>query len=228
MADFDAEIARLETQLAGLEGSLGGLQGVTGAFRRELDGVGGSLRDAGRDATGMSRSLSSSIGRAFEGLVFDGKKLSETLAGVGRSLSSSALSQALGPVQKSIGSALSGGLQAVLGGLSPFAEGAAFSSGRVAAFARGGVAAFARGGVVDGPTHFPMRGGVGLMGEAGPEAIMPLARGADGRLGVRGGGGGAVSVTMHISTPDVAGFQRSQSQIAAEMTRAMKRGRRNL
>ena len=220
MADFDAEIARLETQLAGLEGSLGGLQGVTGAFRRELDGVGGSLRDAGRDATGMSRSLSSSIGRAFEGLVFDGKKLSETLAGVGRSLSSSALSQALGPVQKSIGSALSGGLQAVLGGLSPFAKGAAFSSGRVAAFARGGV--------VDGPTHFPMRGGVGLMGEAGPEAIMPLARGSDGRLGVRGGGGGAVSVTMHISTPDVAGFQRSQSQIAAEMNRAMKRGRRNL
>ena len=220
MSDFDAEIARLENQLAGLEGSLGGLQGVTGAFRRELDGVGGSLRDAGRDATSMSRSLSTSIGRAFEGLVFDGKKLSEVLSGVGQSLSSSVLSQALAPVQKSIGSALSGGLQAVLGGLSPFAKGAAFMSGRVAAFARGGV--------VDGPTHFPMRGGVGLMGEAGPEAIMPLARGADGRLGVRGGGGGAVSVTMHISTPDVAGFQRSQSQVAAEMTRAMQRGRRNL
>ncbi len=221
MSDFDAEIARLENQLAGLEGSLGGLQGVTGAFRRELDGVGGSLRDAGRDATSMSRSLSTSIGRAFEGLVFDGKKLSEVLSGVGQSLSSSVLSQALAPVQKSIGSALSGGLQAVLGGLSPFAKGAAFMSGRVAAFARGGV--------VDGPTHFPMRGGVGLMGEAGPEAIMPLARGADGRLGVRtGGGGGAVNVTMNISTPDVAGFQRSQSQIAAEMNRAMKRGRRNL
>lgn len=221
MSDFDAEIARLENQLAGLEGSLGGLQGVTGAFRRELDGVGGSLRDAGRDATSMSRSLSTSIGRAFDGLVFDGKKLSEVLSGVGQSLSSSVLSQALAPVQKSIGSALSGGLQAVLGGLSPFAKGAAFMSGRVAAFARGGV--------VDGPTHFPMRGGVGLMGEAGPEAIMPLARGADGRLGVRtGGGGGAVNVTMNISTPDVAGFQRSQSQIAAEMNRAMKRGRRNL
>ena len=221
MSDFDAEIARLENQLAGLEGSLGGLQGVTGAFRRELDGVGGSLRDAGRDATSMSRSLSTSIGRAFEGLVFDGKKLSEVLSGVGQSLSSSVLSQALAPVQKSIGSALSGGLQAVLGGLSPFAKGAAFMSGRVAAFARGGV--------VDGPTHFPMRGGVGLMGEAGPEAIMPLARGADGRLGVRtGGGGGAVNVTMNISTPDVAGFQRSQSQIAAQMNRAMKRGRRNL
>ena len=221
MADFDAEMARLENQLAGLEGSLSGLQGVTGAFRRELDGVGGSLRDAGRDASSMSRSLSSSIGRAFEGLVFDGKKLSEALSGVGRNLSSSVLNQALAPVQKSIGSALSGGLQAVLGGLSPFAQGAAFLSGRVAAFARGGV--------VDGPTHVPMRGGVGLMGEAGPEAIMPLARGADGRLGVRtASGGGGVTVTMNIATPDVAGFQRSQSQIAAEMNRAMKRGRRNL
>ena len=67
------------------------------------------------------------------------------------------------------------------------------------------------------------------MGEAGPEAIMPLARGADGKLGVRGGaGGGAVTVTMNISTPDAAGFQRSQSQIAADMNRAIQRGRRNL
>ena len=35
---------------------------------------------------------------------------------------------------------------------------------------------------MSGPTYFPMRGGLGLMGEAGPEAIMPLRRGADGRL----------------------------------------------
>jgi phage-related minor tail protein len=74
-----------------------------------------------------------------------------------------------------------------------------------------------------------MRGGVGLMGEAGPEAIMPLARGADGRLGIRGGGGGgAVSVTMNITSPDAEGFRRSQSQVAAEMSRAIQRGRRNL
>jgi phage-related minor tail protein len=169
----------------------------------------------------MSRSVTSSISRAFEGLVFDGKRLSETFAGLGRSLSSAVLNQALAPVQKSVGGAVAGGLQAILGGLSPFAAGGVLSGGRVAAFARGGV--------VDGPTHFPMRGGIGLMGEAGPEAIVPLARGADGRLGIRSGGGaGAVHVTMHISTPDAASFQRSQSQVAAEMTRAMKRGRRNL
>lgn len=220
MSDYDSDMGRLEAQLSGLEGSLSGLQGVTSAFRRELDGVGGSLKDAGREASGMSRTVTSSLSRAFEGLVFDGKRLSEAFAGIGRSLSGAVLKQALAPVQASVGSAVSGGLQAVLGGLSPFANGGAFSAGRVAAFARGGI--------VDGPTHFPMRGGVGLMGEAGPEAIVPLARGADGKLGVRGGGGGSVHVTMNISTPDAQSFQRSQSQVAAEMTRAMKRGRRNL
>lgn len=51
---------------------------------------------------------------------------------------------------------------------------------------------FARGGIVNGPTVFPMANGLGLMGEAGPEAVMPLTRGADGKLGVKGGGGGVV------------------------------------
>jgi phage-related minor tail protein len=73
-----------------------------------------------------------------------------------------------------------------------------------------------------------MRGGTGLMGEAGPEAIMPLTRGADGRLGVQAAGGGrSVQVVMNISTPDAQSFQRSQSQIAAQMSRALGRSQRN-
>ncbi len=223
MSDYENQIDRLDAQLAGLEGSMAGLEGVTSAFRRELDGMGGSLKDAGTQATGMSRSVTTSLSRGFEGLVFDGKRASEVFSSLGRSLSGALLNQALAPVQKSVGGALAGGLQSILGGLLPFAKGGVLSGGRVAAFARGGV--------VDGPTHFPMRGGVGLMGEAGPEAIMPLARGADGRLGVRtggGSGGGTINVTMNVSTPDAATFQRSQGQIAAELSRAMKRGRRNL
>jgi phage-related minor tail protein len=221
MAEYDGDIGGLEAQFAGLEGTLAGLEGVTGAFQRELEGMGVSMKAAGREASGMSSSVSSSIRRAFEGVLFDGKRLSDALAGIGRSISGSVLNQALKPVQGAIGSVVGKGVHSVLGGVLPFAQGAAFGAGRVAAFARGGV--------VDGPTQFPMRGGVGLMGEAGPEAIMPLTRGADGKLGVRaGGGGGSVQVTMNISTPDAAGFQRSQSQIAAEMNRAIARGRRNL
>ena len=88
-------------------------------------------------------------------------------------------------------------------------------------------APFANGGIVNSPTLFPLRGGAGLMGEAGAEAIMPLARGGDGKLGVRMSGGPAVNVTVNISTPDVASFRQSQSQVASVITRAVSRGQRN-
>lgn len=52
------------------------------------------------------------------------------------------------------------------------------------AFAQGHLIPFAKGGVVDNPTIFPLGNGTGLMGEAGPEAIMPLKRDSHGRLGV--------------------------------------------
>jgi len=91
----------------------------------------------------------------------------------------------------------------------------------------GSVTPFADGGVVNSPVLFPMRGGTGLMGEAGPEAIMPLARGADGKLGVRGGQG-AMNVTVNIAAQDAESFRRSQSQVAALITRAALRGQRNL
>jgi phage-related minor tail protein len=53
---------------------------------------------------------------------------------------------------------------------------------------------FANGGVVDSPTAFGYGGGrTGIMGEAGSEAILPLSRGSDGKLGVTGSG-----VTVNI------------------------------
>ena len=66
------------------------------------------------------------------------------------------------------------------------------------------------------------------MGEAGPEAVLPLSRGPDGALGVRMQGQAApAQVVINISTPDVEGFRRSQSQIAAQMGRALSAGARN-
>ncbi len=69
-----------------------------------------------------------------------------------------------------------------------------FPSAQGNVLAGGQIVPFARGGVVDRPTLFPMRGATGLMGEAGPEAIVPLRRTRDGRLGVEasGGSGGTV------------------------------------
>jgi len=102
-------------------------------------------------------------------------------------------------VQQMVNS-ISGGIQNFLAGpvqgppVAPSAMGNAFSGGNVIPFASGGVVdsfsggnviPFASGGVVGSPTNFAMSGGrTGLMGEAGPEAIMPLKRGPDGKLGV--------------------------------------------
>lgn len=70
---------------------------------------------------------------------------------------------------------------------------------------QGGVRKYAAGGVVSRPTVFPMAKGVGLMGEAGPEAILPLARGRGGMLGVRatGGSGGAQPINIGPTTINI-------------------------
>ena len=151
----------------------------------------------------LADNFGQTITRSFASAIIQGRKLSDVLKGLALSLAGQALSSALKP----------------LGGL----------LGQVFASAKGNVVTpFAGGGIVNSPTLFPLRGGAGLMGEAGAEAIMPLARGGDGKLGVRMNGKGAVTVTVNIATPDAASFRQSQSQIASVITRAVSRGQRNL
>lgn len=74
------------------------------------------------------------------------------------------------------------------------AKGAVFQDGvRLTAYAFGGIP-----DIVDRPTYFPTADGIGLMGEAGKEAIIPLARAPTGELGVRAQGGGGM--TLHLVT----------------------------
>ena len=96
-------------------------------------------------------------------------------------------SQILGPLAQGLGGSFGGGGAGLVGsypGATYTAQGAAFESDRQLAFARGGV--------VGRPTLFPLAQGIGLMGEAGPEAILPLKRLPGGDLGVRATSGGAV------------------------------------
>jgi len=92
----------------------------------------------------------------------------------------------------------------------PFANGGAFSGGSQ-------VEAYANGGVVDRPTTFGMSGGrTGLMGEAGPEAIMPLKRGANGKLGVQMEGGSSQPVVINQSFNFSANGDDSVKKIIAQ------------
>ena len=84
------------------------------------------------------------------------------------------------------------------------------------------------GTVVNKPTIFPFARGMGLMGEAGPEAILPLKRGADGKLGVEAGGGGnSMHVTIHQNFPQNT-TRATTLQAASDARRVLESASRNM
>ena len=97
-------------------------------------------------------------------------------------------------------------------------------------FANGGVIdagntikQYARGGIVNKPTLFPMANGMGLMGEAGPEAIMPLKRGANGKLGVQSSGGvGNIVVNVDASGSSVEGDSARSQEFGRALAAAIQ------
>lgn len=217
MSDFDD----FREDLEAFEQTLGEGRSVVAAFDAQMQALHGNMTAAQRSTDALSAGLSRGLRRAFDGVVLDGDRLGDALKGVARSMVDTAYAAAVRPIARQAGGVLAGGIEAAVSSLLPFAAGASFSQGRVMPFAKGGV--------VSGPLAFPMRGGTGLMGEAGPEAIMPLARGADGRLGVSApaGNGRPVTVVMNITTPNAESFSRSRSQIAARMGQAIASGQRN-
>ncbi|EAP84069.1 phage tail tape measure protein [Sulfitobacter sp. EE-36] len=209
----------LEDGAERLNDTLGATATLVAGFDAELRRMRSALAATGKDVATLEKGLSRGLRRAFDGVAFDGMKLSDALSTVARSMVNTTYNAAMKPVSDHVGGLISQGVGSLMQGILPFADGAPFSQGRVMPFAQGGI--------VSSATGFGMRGGMGLMGEAGPEAIMPLARGPDGKLGVKGGASGGTTVVMNITTPDVQGFQRSQSQIAAQLSRALNAGNRN-
>lgn len=103
-------------------------------------------------------------------------------------------------------------LKPLMSGLTGTSLGSFFGFANGGVFNRGSITPYASGGVVSSPTLFPMRSGAGLMGEAGPEAIMPLTKLPSGRLGVEttGGGGNIVMQNQNIITFEGSAQQGSQ------------------
>jgi len=209
-----------QSQMDAFESAMGGASTMVSSFTGEMERLQQTTSRTQYDISTLEKGLSRGLRSAIDGVVLDGKTLGDGLRSLSQSMISAAYGAALKPVTSHMGSLMAQGVNGLMGAVLPFAAGGVMSQGRVTPFAKGGI--------VGGPMTFPMRGGTGLMGEAGPEAIMPLTRGPDGRLGVAASGrGGGVQVTMNITTPDAASFQRSQSQIAASMQRALGRGGRN-
>lgn len=143
--------------------------------------------------------ITSGISGAIEGVIFQTKSLQESLSDI------------LNSVARLL---IQFGTKSLLGGFS-FANGGVFNENKIVPFARGGL--------VDKPTLFPMANGMGLMGEAGPEAIMPLRRDASGRLGVEASGGGtSIVVNVDAQGTNVQGDEGKSRQLGSAISTAVQ------
>lgn len=190
------------------------LTGDTGTSNDELSRVFGRLTLQTRELELGANAFAKAMTSAFTASVVQGKQFDDVLKSLVLRMSDASLRSALAPVTQGITTGFGKLLSGLFAGISGNALGA--------------VKPFAAGGVINAPSYFPLaHGGAGLAGEAGPEAIMPLARGPDGRLGVAASGG-AANVTIHIATPDAESFRRSEVYLTGQIARAVARGQRGL
>jgi len=188
-------------------------QGIEIPVNADISG----FSDAMKELQSQSKKFGSVFTSTIKSAVISGKSFEEVLKSLALNISNMALSAGLKPLEQAtsnlIGNFLSSLTSSFIGGGSTGPS----------------VIPFAKGGVVSSPSFFGMGRQVGLMGEAGAEAILPLARGSDGRLGVRASNTDQpLNIVFNVSTPDVAGFRKSEAQLTTMLARAVGRGRRGL
>lgn len=162
-----------------------------------------------------AQGIGDAFGNAFESIIVDAKSVSEALQNLAKDIQRVLVRQLVTqPIASAITSSITSTLAPMVGGgggstgnlggstgkaadfAGEMARGGVIDAGEILPFRRGAVlnhdggfldvVPFGKGGVVSRPTYFPLhRQRLGLMGEAGPEAILPLQRLADGALGVR-------------------------------------------
>lgn len=189
--------------------------------------------ESGRNVAGMTQSLFSSAFNSMEdaltGFVTTGKlSFKDLTVSILKDLAAMATKIAANQILTSIIGSFAGawgGAATGAGAAATTNTGASFAgyAAKGKAFS-GGVEYFANGGaftnsIVNRPTAFGTGTGIGVMGEAGPEAIMPLTRTSDGQLGVKGMGGGSTvvaPVSVTIQTDGGMGGQGNGSSTNQE------------
>ena len=187
----------------------------------QLAGRMGQLSESTGKLSAGANAFAKAITSAFAQGVTGAKSFDSVLKSLALRLSALSVNMALKPLTSAIGS----NLNSLFTTVNNAAGNGAINLGL------GGSSAqpFASGGVIGTPTYFPIeRGGAGVAGEAGPEAIMPLTRGPDGRLGVAASSNVAPNVTINIAAPDAESFRRSDVYLTGLIARAVARGQRGL
>ncbi|PTW45289.1 phage tail tape measure protein [Rhodovulum kholense] len=225
----DAMIRTPLASMAALKETLAGVSDEAGNTATSLARIGEAANDGAgidklktttKDLADTAKATGDSFKTFFKDLAKGSGDAGDAISALADRMLDDLLDRALSPVSTAMGgffdslfAGMFGGAGAG-GGVTVNALGNVFEGGRIRAFAAGGV--------VDRPTFFPMKGATtGLMGEAGPEAILPLTRLGNGKLGVASlGGGGSVRMgDVHVS---VAGSTASPEEIAEVVRRVTR------
>jgi len=142
----------------------------------------------------IKNTVATGLANAIQGLIDGTKSLSESLSGVLRQVASLFLQA---------------GAKSFVGSIFPSANGNVF--------AQNGIVPYAKGGYIGRPT-------MALMGEAGPEAVLPLRRGANGKLGVESSGGGVGNVVVNVDATgsNVQGDQPNADRLGKVIGQAVQ------
>ena len=175
----------------------GAMQSAADVARQSWDAARAAVERTQEIAKGLAEDITGPIKEALKSGELSWQTFAGAVAGIARNLANRLIDQAFKPIEDALFRAFSGAGTGGGGGLFGWIGSAIGGLFGIGGFAKGGVfaqageiTAFARGGVVNRPAVFPFARGIGLMGEAGPEAILPLRRGPGGRLGVETTGGG--------------------------------------
>ena len=168
------------------------------------------FEEQGQAQKDLADSIANSMGDALTSIVDGTKSVSDAFKDMARAIIAE-LYQIY--VVKQITGMISAAINPYMPTFTPSENGNVFSNGNLVPYADGGV--------VGGPTYFPMKDGrTGLMGEAGPEAIMPLKRGKNGKLGVQAEGGSG-DVIIHQNFNFTANGDESVKKIIAQQAPAI-------
>lgn len=234
---YDREMAAYRKQAVdSLPGYLSGLESTAASYSKNLE-LTKALTAEQEKQKQLADSIGSSIGQgmssAFDAVINGAENLNGSLQKIASGVLIDIAKQlmqiyvintAINAISGLFGPKTGGFLPGVKFNPSAFSMPALAANGMVAA---NGIRPFAMGGIVDQPTLFRFASGgagnFGLMGEAGPEAIMPLKRGRDGKLGVAGGGDSiAITVNVDAKGSEVQGDQSKAGQLAKVVSLAVR------